>query len=84
MYKAKAYSAASAKPPLGSPTIARRDPTEHDIQIEMRYLPSALSSDAARRAIRSARGATGVRGRRGLRSGVPFRAVWRIGEWNTV
>ena len=33
MYKAKAYSAASATLPLGSATITRRDPTEHDVQI---------------------------------------------------
>ena len=37
MYKAKAYSAASATSPLVSTTIARRDPTEHDIQIEILY-----------------------------------------------
>ena len=34
MYKAKAYAAASATSSLASTTIARRDPTEHDAQIE--------------------------------------------------
>jgi uncharacterized zinc-type alcohol dehydrogenase-like protein len=34
MYKAKAYSAASATSPVASTTIARRDPTENDVQIE--------------------------------------------------
>ena len=34
-YKAKAYAAASAKSPLAPMTIARRDPGEHDIQIEI-------------------------------------------------
>ncbi len=33
MYKSKAYSAASAKSPLASTTIARRDPAERDVQI---------------------------------------------------
>ena len=37
MYKAKAYSAASAKSPLASTTIARRDPTEHDVQIDILF-----------------------------------------------
>ncbi len=37
MYKAKAYSAASATSPLISSTITRRDPTEHDVQIEILY-----------------------------------------------
>ncbi|HXZ31720.1 MAG TPA: NAD(P)-dependent alcohol dehydrogenase [Terriglobales bacterium] len=37
MYNAKAYSAASATSPLTSTTIARRDPTEHDVQIEILY-----------------------------------------------
>jgi uncharacterized zinc-type alcohol dehydrogenase-like protein len=37
MYNAKAYSAASAVTPLASTTIARRDPTEHDVQIEILY-----------------------------------------------
>jgi uncharacterized zinc-type alcohol dehydrogenase-like protein len=37
MYKAKAYSAASATSPLASATIARRDPTEHDVQIEILF-----------------------------------------------
>jgi uncharacterized zinc-type alcohol dehydrogenase-like protein len=33
----KAYSAASAKSPLGSTKISRRDPTEHDVQIEILF-----------------------------------------------
>jgi uncharacterized zinc-type alcohol dehydrogenase-like protein len=37
MYNAKAYSAASATSPLASNTIARRDPTEHDVQIEILF-----------------------------------------------
>ncbi|MBD1871250.1 NAD(P)-dependent alcohol dehydrogenase [Cyanobacteria bacterium FACHB-471] len=37
MYKAKAYSAASATSPLASDTIARRAPTEHDVQIEILF-----------------------------------------------
>jgi len=37
MYKAKAYSAASATSPLASTTIPRRDPTEHDVQIEILF-----------------------------------------------
>jgi len=37
MYKAKAYSAASAASPLASGTVARRDPTEHDVQIEILF-----------------------------------------------
>jgi len=37
MYNAKAYSAASEKLPLASTTIARRDPTEHDVQIEILF-----------------------------------------------
>ena len=37
MYNAKAYSAASAKSPLGSTKISRRDPTEHDVQIEILF-----------------------------------------------
>jgi uncharacterized zinc-type alcohol dehydrogenase-like protein len=37
MYKAKAYSAASATSPLGSATIPRRDPTENDVQIEILF-----------------------------------------------
>src|SRR5882724_8811364 len=37
MYNAKAYSAASATSPLASTTITRRDPTEHDVQIEILY-----------------------------------------------
>jgi hypothetical protein len=37
MYKAKAYSARSATSPLVSTTVARRDPNEHDIQIEILF-----------------------------------------------
>src|SRR5271169_5727527 len=37
MYKAKAYSAASATSPLAHTTIPRRDPTEHDVQIEILF-----------------------------------------------
>ena len=37
MYNAKAYSAASATSPLASTTIPRRDPTEHDVQIEILF-----------------------------------------------
>ena len=37
MYKAKAYSAASATSPLASTTIPRRDATEHDVQIEILF-----------------------------------------------
>ena len=37
MYKTKAYSAASATSPLASDTIARRNPTEHDVQIEILF-----------------------------------------------
>jgi alcohol dehydrogenase (NADP+) len=37
MYKAKAYSAASATSPLASTTIARRDPTDTDVQIEILF-----------------------------------------------
>jgi alcohol dehydrogenase (NADP+) len=37
MYNAKAYSAASATSPLAPATIARRDPTEHDVQIEILF-----------------------------------------------
>jgi uncharacterized zinc-type alcohol dehydrogenase-like protein len=37
MYKAKAYAAASATLPVASTTIARRDPTENDVQIEILF-----------------------------------------------
>ena len=37
MHHAKAYSAASATSPLAPTTIARRDPTEHDVQIEILF-----------------------------------------------
>jgi uncharacterized zinc-type alcohol dehydrogenase-like protein len=36
-YKAKAYAAASAKSPLAPMTISRRDPGEHDVQIEILF-----------------------------------------------
>jgi len=37
MFNAKAYSAASATSPLVPNTITRRDPTQHDVQIEILY-----------------------------------------------
>src|SRR6201994_1961470 len=37
MYKAKAYSAASATSPMASSTITRRDTTENDVQIEILF-----------------------------------------------
>jgi alcohol dehydrogenase (NADP+) len=37
MYKARAYSAASATSPLASSTITRRDPTDHDVQMEILF-----------------------------------------------
>lgn len=37
MFNAKAYSAASATSSLASATIPRRDPTEHDVQIEILF-----------------------------------------------
>src|SRR5580700_8985888 len=37
MYNTKAYSAGSAKSPLASTTIPRRDPTEHDVQLEILF-----------------------------------------------
>jgi uncharacterized zinc-type alcohol dehydrogenase-like protein len=37
MFNAKAYSVASATSPFASTTIARRDPTEHDVQIEILF-----------------------------------------------
>ena len=37
MFKAKAYSAAGKTTPLCSAVIPRRDPTEHDVQIEILY-----------------------------------------------
>jgi alcohol dehydrogenase (NADP+) len=37
MYNAKAYAAASATSPLASSTIARRDPTDHDVQIQILF-----------------------------------------------
>jgi alcohol dehydrogenase (NADP+) len=37
MYKAKAYSAASATSPLASTVIPRREPTSRDVQIEILF-----------------------------------------------
>ena len=37
MYNTKAYSASGATSPLASATIPRRDPTEHDVQIEILF-----------------------------------------------
>jgi len=37
MYKAKAYAAGSAKAPLASSSISRRDPLENDVQIEILF-----------------------------------------------
>ncbi|MEH2025241.1 NAD(P)-dependent alcohol dehydrogenase [Nostoc sp.] len=37
MYNTKAYSATSATSPLSSTQIKRRDPTEHDVQIEILF-----------------------------------------------
>jgi uncharacterized zinc-type alcohol dehydrogenase-like protein len=37
MYRTKAYAAASATSPLAGTTIPRRDPTEHDVQIEILF-----------------------------------------------
>jgi uncharacterized zinc-type alcohol dehydrogenase-like protein len=37
MFNAKAYSTASASSPLASTVIARRDPTENDVQIEIQF-----------------------------------------------
>jgi uncharacterized zinc-type alcohol dehydrogenase-like protein len=37
MYDAKAYSAAGETSPLASTTITRRDPAEHDVQIEILF-----------------------------------------------
>src|SRR3984885_16177874 len=37
MYKAKAYAVSSATSPFESTTIARRDPGEHDVQIEILF-----------------------------------------------
>jgi uncharacterized zinc-type alcohol dehydrogenase-like protein len=37
MHNAKAYSAASATSLLAPTTVARRDPTEHDVQIEILF-----------------------------------------------
>jgi alcohol dehydrogenase (NADP+) len=37
MYKAKAYSAASATSPVASSTVPRRDTTENDVQIEILF-----------------------------------------------
>ncbi len=37
MYNAKAYSVSSATSPFASSTIERRDPTEHDVQMEILF-----------------------------------------------
>ena len=37
MYKAKAYAAVSPTSPLASTTITRRDPREHDVEIEISF-----------------------------------------------
>jgi uncharacterized zinc-type alcohol dehydrogenase-like protein len=37
MYKTKAFSAASATSPLASTTISRREPSEHDVQLEILF-----------------------------------------------
>jgi uncharacterized zinc-type alcohol dehydrogenase-like protein len=37
MYNARAYSVASPTSPFASSTIARREPTEHDVQIEILF-----------------------------------------------
>jgi alcohol dehydrogenase (NADP+) len=37
MYKARAYAASGATSPLASTTIARRDPTEDDVQMEILF-----------------------------------------------
>src|SRR5215469_5947871 len=37
MYNAKAYAAGSATSPLTSSTIPRRDPTEHDVQLQILF-----------------------------------------------
>jgi alcohol dehydrogenase (NADP+) len=37
MYKAKAYSVSSATSPFAANTIQRRDPTDHDVQIEILF-----------------------------------------------
>jgi uncharacterized zinc-type alcohol dehydrogenase-like protein len=37
MFNSKAYAAASATSPLASATIARREPAEHDVQIEILF-----------------------------------------------
>ena len=37
MYKAKAFAVSSATSPFAATTIARRDPTDHDVQIEILF-----------------------------------------------
>jgi uncharacterized zinc-type alcohol dehydrogenase-like protein len=37
MYNAKAYSAVSATSPLAPSSVARRDPNDHDVQIEILF-----------------------------------------------
>ena len=36
-YSVKAYSATAAKSPLGATTISRREPTDHDVRIDILY-----------------------------------------------
>lgn len=58
MYKTKAYSARSASSLLAGPTIARRDPTEHDVQIEILFCGichSDLHSGALRKSAQELR-----------------------------
>jgi len=44
MSKAKAYAAASATAPLASSTIIRREPTQDDVEIEIRRRREELGS----------------------------------------
>jgi hypothetical protein len=65
MYKAKAYSAASATSPLDGTTIPWRDPTAHDVQTPisiksvMSGRTSCLRSTLAFQAMRSLAGSPG-------------------------
>ena len=51
MYNAKAYFVASATSPFASSTIARRDPTEHDVQIEILFCGICHSDLMGRRSL---------------------------------
>jgi len=55
MYKTKAYSAAGETSPLASTSIPRRDPGEHDVQIEILFCGICHSdlNDAYERLLRS-------------------------------